>query len=86
MNPKLIFLLMVVIIIALWWLQKILANKSENFSQLEREYIEGIKKFKNQEITKEQLVSASRSFFSVAGISESDFDENLERDLEIYGK
>lgn len=77
---------MVVIIVALWWLQKILANKSENFSQLEREYIEGIKKFKNQEITKEQLVSASRSFFSVAGISESDFDENLERDLEIYGK
>lgn len=86
MNPKLIFLLMVVIIVALWWLQKILANKSENFSQLEREYIEGIKKFKNQEITREQLVSASRNFFAVAGISESEFDENLERDLKIYGK
>lgn len=84
MNPKFIFLLMVLIIIGLWFSQKAMAKKNEDFSQREREYYEAIKKFLKQEITEEELKNSAESFFALTGTPNDQMDQNIQKDLAAF--
>jgi hypothetical protein len=84
MAPKLVFFLMVLIIVVLWYGQKILAKKSENYNSLERMYFEDLQKFLNKEISKEQLLQSAQRFFSLNGADEKAIAEKVEKDLAIH--
>lgn len=84
MNPKFIFLLMVLIIVGLWYAQKMMAKKTEDFSQRERDYYEAIKKFLKQEISKEELDEAAKNFFAVTGTPSNQMEQYIEKDLAAF--
>ena len=84
MAPKLVFFLMVLIIVILWYGQKVLAKKSENYNSLERTYFEDLQKFLNKEITKEELLQSAQRFFSLNGADEKSIAEKVEKDLAIH--
>lgn len=84
MNPKLVFFLMVLIIVLLWYAQKILSKKSDLYNDLERRYFEDVKRYTKKEISKEELIKSAEQFFSLTGVESSHILEKVEKDIAIH--